>query len=137
MTLERGYADTGELDMFGVRFADGVVGPAVHMRLVKPNTLSALVLVQPHVAGLTMTAKWQVSNDKNTWYDAGAENNEVEIQLDLGTGFDVDTPVTTSVDAVHSAYGWEWARCGIAIDGAGGTAEDTYRISYNFELVRK
>lgn len=104
-------------------------GSAVFIGKIMHGSLSALVNVDAETNTLTMTAKWQVSNDNSTWVDIVAPNNAANVALATGTG-SADAAVTKAISAPDAAYGWQYARLAIVSGVATGAATDTYSMSY-------
>lgn len=104
-------------------------GSAVVMGRIMHGTLSALVTVDAETNTLTMTAKWQVSNDDSTWVDIVAPNNAANVALATGTA-GADAAVTKVISAPDAAYGWQYARLAIVSGVVTGAATDTYSMSY-------
>lgn len=50
------------------------------------KNISALVYVKATTNTLTVTAKWQVSNDGSTFYDAYGPNRATNVAIATGTG---------------------------------------------------
>lgn len=96
----------------------------------KVRNLSALVTVDAETTGLTLTAKWQVSNDGTTWVDvANGPQNAAGVALATGTA-SADASVSRMIPAPDSVYGWRKARIALVTGGASGTTSDTYALGY-------
>jgi hypothetical protein len=101
----------------------------------KVKDLSALVTVDAETSTLTMTPKWQGSNDKSTWYDiVHGTNNAAAVAIATGTG-GADASVVKVIPAPTAIEGWRWARCSIIIGVVTGTTSDTYSIAYNYNQL--
>lgn len=115
--------------------ASTVNGTAVDMgdnARQKVRNLSALVTVDCETSTMTMTGKWQVSNDGSTWVDvSNGPQNAAGVTLATGTA-GADASVSKAYPAPEAAYGWRKARFCITNGVASGTTSDTYSISYCF-----
>lgn len=80
-------------------------------------------------ATLTMTAKWQVSNDNTTWIDFthGTQNAAGVV---LGTGTIAAT--SRALPAPDGVFGWRYARLVVVTGGTTGGASDALQISYGY-----
>ena len=102
---------------------------------IEPGTLSATVYAKATVSTLTLTAKWQVSNDGVTFRDAYAGNKAANVAIATGTGSAVSDTVDLAAPA--GAYGHLYARV-IVVSGVGvgaGLASDEASISYNWRVM--
>lgn len=96
----------------------------------KVRSLSALVTVDCETSTLTMTGKWQVSNDGSTWVDVtNGSQNAAGVAFATGTG-GADADVTKSFVAPDAIYGWKKARFAIVTGVVTGNTVDTYSIGY-------
>lgn len=96
------------------------------------KTLSAVVAVTAATSTITLTAKWQVSNDKTIWFDvAYAAQNPAAVALATGTA----AIVTKVVPAPDAVYGHAYARCVVVVGVATGGAGDLYSIGYNYRQL--
>lgn len=94
--------------------------------------VSALITALAETNTLTLSAKWQGSNDGSTWLDlAHSPQNPAAVALATGTS-GTDTAVTTVVPAPASAYGYKFARCSLVVGVTTGTTNDTYSIGYSY-----
>lgn len=96
------------------------------------SSLSANVYAKATTNTLTLTGKWQVSNDGSTWNDAYPANRPANVVIVTGTGSAiVDTIV---VEAPNSVYGKRYSRfvvtSGVGVGGGAGV--DEAKISYNY-----
>ena len=102
---------------------------AVAIRLAV-NTLSANLVAQATTNTLTITGKWQVSNDGSTWVDCFPSNNAAQVTVVTGTGSAVSS--TRCVAAPECVYGKPFIRyvvvTGVTTAGTG----DQFIISYNW-----
>lgn len=116
----------------GVTAGNAVNLPSIGLARGKPGTLALDVTVDAETNLLTFTVQWQGS-------DAAAFSSPVDLSLNsqngagtvlaTGTG-GADTPVTRSVPAPDSAYGYRYVRARLVVAGATGTTNDTYVSSY-------
>jgi len=98
----------------------------------KITHLSALVTALADTNTLTLTAKWQGSNDKSTWYDLSHDSqNPAGVALATGTA-GADTAVARAVPAPDSVYSYQFARCSLIVGVVTGTTNDTYSIGYSY-----
>lgn len=111
-------------------------GTAIFMgnQVKKVTSLSALLTVLAETNTITITAKWQVSNDKTTWVDAYTPQNAANVALGTGTA-GADTAVTRVLTAPEGVYGWQYARIALVNGVVTGAAVDTYSIGYCFRQL--
>lgn len=96
----------------------------------KVRGLSALVTVDCETSTLTMTGKWQVSNDGATWIDVtNGSQNAAGVVFATGTG-GADADVTKCFQAPDAVYGWKKARFAVVTGITTGDTVDTYSIGY-------
>lgn len=112
-----------------------VVGNTVVMNKVENGTLSAKVAATATTNTLTITVKWQASDDGSNFTDcASSPQNAANVALVTGTGAAVSD--TKIFPAPAGVYGKRYARC-VAVSGVGvggGAGVDEASISYNFRL---
>lgn len=100
------------------------------------EALSAIVEVDAETENLTITGKWQVSNNGTTWFDlAHGTQNAAGVALATGTS-GADPAVKRVFQAPDAVYGWRHARFAIVNGAATGTTNDTYEISYAYRALR-
>lgn len=102
---------------------------------VAPGTLSARVVASLTTATLTVTGKWQVSENGSTWVDAANSNNAANVVIATGTGALVET--TKAISAPEACYGHTYTRF-VLISGVaagGGAGVDEASIAYNFRVI--
>lgn len=129
------HVTTGTAD--GVAPAGQVNGATLFMGgdVKKVRDLSALLTVDAETSTLTMTAKWQGSNDTSTWFDiANAPQNVAATALATGTG-GADASVVKVIPAPPAVEGFRYARCSIVIGVVTGATVDTYSIAYNYNQL--
>lgn len=96
--------------------------------------LSALCVLLAETNTLTLTVKWQVSNDNSTWYDcAFSVGNAAAAVVGTGTA-GADSAVTKVFEAPQAVYGWRFARVSFVVGVATGATGDTYTYGYNYTL---
>lgn len=102
---------------------------AVAMR-VALGSLSALVYAQATTNTLTITGKWQVSQNGSTWRDCFTSNNAAQVIIVTGTGSAVAS--TRAVEAPACAYGFPFIRYVVVTGAATAAAGDEFNIGYNY-----
>lgn len=105
-------------------------GNKLDMSRIQPGTLSAEVYGQATTNTLTITGKWQVSDNASTWYDADLANNAADVALVTGTGSAVAS--TKQFDAPAAVYGSRWARFVVVTGVASASTGDEYTIGYSY-----
>lgn len=101
----------------------------------KVKNLSALIDVDIETNTLTMTAKWQVSNDATTWYDlANGSQNAAGVVIGTGTG-GADAAIQRVIPAPDCIYGYRFARLALVIGVTTGATADTYSIGYSYNQI--
>lgn len=121
---------TGTLN--GVTAGSAVSGNMIAMGPmdVKVKNLSALVTCLAETNTLTITPRWQVSNDNSTWVNAsGAPNTPAGVAIATGTA-GADTAVTLLIPATNAVNSARYARLQLVVGVATGASADTYTISY-------
>lgn len=111
-----------------------VTGNSVLMLDIMPGTMSANVYANAKTNNLTLTAKWQVSDDNSTFVDVKMPNNAANVVVVTGTGSDVaDTICLVAPDAV---YAKRYARVVVVSGvGVGDATDDAASVSYNWRLA--
>jgi len=105
-------------------------GTGISLANIERSTLSCLFTVLAETNTLTITGKFQVSDDNSTWYDlAGDAQNPANVVLATGTA-GADTAVTRVLPVPPAAFGWKWLRAAIVNGVATGAAGDTYSFSF-------
>jgi hypothetical protein len=109
-----------------------LTGGAVLMKNVAFGTLVANIYAKATTNTLTITHKWQVSDDGTTWRDAYASNRAANVATVTGTGSAVTDNV--AVAAPDSCYGKRYSRCLLlsGVGTGGGAGVDEGNISYNY-----
>jgi hypothetical protein len=110
-----------------------VAGNTILIDNVKLGSLSANVYAKATTNTLTITAKWQTSDDNSTWRDAYLANRPANVVVVTGTGSAVIDNI--SLSAPDCVYGHRYARC-IAISGVGtggGAGVDESNVSYAYQ----
>jgi hypothetical protein len=107
-------------------------GTAVNLSDVVPGTLSCLFNLLAETNTITLTGKFQVSNDNSTWYDlAGDAQNPANVAQCTGTA-GADTAVARVLPVPPSAIGWNWIRAAVVNAVATGAAGDTYAFTFQY-----
>lgn len=105
-------------------------GNKLDMSRIQPGTLSAKVAATATTNTLTITGKWQVSDNASTWYDADLANNAADAVMVTGTGSAV--AATRQIDAPAAVYGARWSRVVVVTGVASAGAGDEYTIGYDY-----
>lgn len=114
-----------------------VAGAVIDMGNLSPRIkhLSAKLTILAETNTITLTAKWQVSSDKVSWFDvANGTQNAAGVALGTGTA-GAESAVSKVIAAPDAAYSWPWARVAVAVGGTTGTTADTYAISYSYRQL--
>jgi hypothetical protein len=117
----------------GLTTGDDIAGAAILMGSGsrRIDHLSSIVAVTMATTGLTMTHKWQASNDATTWFDLAHEpQNPAGVVLATGIA-----SARRGVSAPSAINGFRHARAALAVGGDTGTTSDTYSISYAFRKL--
>lgn len=115
-----------------------VNGATRSMTGIETGTLSAKVYYNINANNMTITGKWQVSDDGGSnWYDcSGGPHAPANVAIYTGTG----SPVTGTIiiPAPDGVYGHMNARYKITSGAAsgGGAGVDEVNISYSFRFAR-
>lgn len=105
-------------------------GTAIPTAGIELGTLSCLFTVLAETNTLTITGKFQVSDDNSTWYNlAGDAQNPANVAIATGTA-GADTAVSVVLPVPSSALGWKYVRAAIVNGVATGAAGDTYSFSF-------
>lgn len=105
-------------------------GTAISTANIEKGTLSCLFTVDAETDTITITGKFQVSDDQATWYDlAGDAQNPANVVIATGTG-GADASVSVVLPVPISAMGWKWVRAAVVNGVAEGEAVDTYSFSF-------
>lgn len=130
-------ASTGTFD--GITVGSQVNGAVIEMRDVtkrKADNLVADVVALAQTDTLTLTAKWQVSNDNSTWIDVANEpQNPSGVPFATGTA-GADASVEKSFGSPECINAWRWARFAIVVGGTTGAVQDTWSVAYNYWPMR-
>jgi hypothetical protein len=102
---------------------------------IEMGTLSCLCTVDAETSTITLTAKFQVSDDNATWYDlAGDAQNPANVLLATGTG-GADAAVDRVLPVPSQALGWKYVRAAVVNGVAQGAAVDTYAFTFKYRFV--
>ena len=121
----------------GIAPGSAVSGNTLFMggRNQKVEHLSALVTCDAETNTLTLSARWQGSDDKSTWYTLShAPQNPAAVPLATGTS-GADDEVTKVIPAPAAVYSYKFARCQLLVGAATGTTNDTYSIAYCYRQL--
>lgn len=99
-------------------------------RKLQMNTLSARAAVTVATNSLTVTPKWEVSDDQSTYYAVKNPSNAAWTVLATGNG----TGATTNhvLTAPSAVYGWRFCRVALTPAAATGTSADVATVTYNY-----
>lgn len=107
-------------------------GTALDCSTVEPGSLSCLFVVDAETSTLTLTGKFQVSNDNSTWYDlAGDAQNPANVLLATGTA-GADASVSRVLPVPTPALAWRYVRAAVVNGVAQGEAVDTYAFTWQY-----
>lgn len=112
-----------------------ITGNTLPTNQVETGTLGARVYAKATTNTLTITGKWQVSDNGSTWVDSsGGANAPANVTLVTGTGAAVTS--TIDIPAPSTVYGRRYARfllvSGVGVGGGLGTDEGS--VAYNYRL---
>ncbi|HTJ17820.1 MAG TPA: hypothetical protein VL494_13665 [Steroidobacteraceae bacterium] len=125
-TISGGSGDLTAAPVAGTTTA----GTAIQTANIEPGSLSCLFTVLAETNTLTLTGKFQVSDDSSTWYDlAGDAQNPANVVIATGTA-GADTAVTRVLPVPPSALSWKWVRAAVVNGVATGASGDTYAFSF-------
>lgn len=94
--------------------------------------VSCLFNVLAETNTLTITAKFQVSQDNSTWYDlAGDAQNPANVILATGTA-GADTATTRVLPVPNGALSWPYLRAAVVNGVATGATADTYAMTFYY-----
>jgi hypothetical protein len=117
----------------GLATGSDIAGTAILMGSAsrRVDHLSSIVAVTAVTTGLTLTHKWQASNDATTWFDLAHEpQNPAGVVLATGVGTGA-----RGVSAPAAINGFRHVRAALAVAGATGVAGDTYSLGYAFRKL--
>lgn len=110
-------------------------GTALATAGIESGSLSCHVNVDAETNTITLTAKFQVSDDNSTWYDlAGDAQNPANVLLATGTA-GADASVDRVLPVPPAALGWKYVRAAIVNGVATGAAADTYAFVWHFRFI--
>ena len=126
---------TGTAD--GITAGLTVSGASLHLgtsyKTVKD--LSAVVVVDAETDTLTLTPRWEVSNDESTWWIVThGSNNAAAVAIATGTG-SADASVSRVIPAPDAIEGYQFARLSLIVGATDGNTADTYEIGYSYRRV--
>lgn len=110
-------------------------GTALPTSGIELGTLSCLCVLLAETNTLTLTAKFQVSDDNSTWYNlAGDAQNPANVLVATGTA-GADAAVSVVLPVPPAALGWKYVRAALVNGVATGAAGDTYAFTFRFRFV--
>lgn len=102
---------------------------------LKVSDLSAVCVVDAETDTITITGRWQVSNNASTWIDvAHGPQNPAGVAIATGTA-GADAAVTVAIPAPAGVYGYRYARMGLVVGVTTGASADTYTVGYSYRQV--
>lgn len=107
--------------------------PSGGSKSVEFDSLAAVVETNITTSTLTVTTKWQVSNDGTDWIDFFGKNTAANVtKAAAGTGSLVTTQYVQAWDGVNPQFPYVRlaAQVGVATGGAG----DSVTVAYNYRL---
>ena len=106
-------------------------GPTLMLNDVLAGSLQANLQLHVKKSSVTLTPKWQVSDDGATWEDFKMTNNPANVVAITGTG--TSQTVSLAVEAPTSLASHKYARMSLVAGGAStAPTTDDYVISYNY-----
>jgi hypothetical protein len=108
-------------------------GTAISTANMAPGSLSCLFTVTAETNTITITPKWQVSDDNSTWYDLSGLNNAAQVALATGTA-GADAAVSKVLTAPSEVSGWKYVRPAVVNGVATGAATDLYAFELHFRV---
>lgn len=107
-------------------------GTALATAGIEMGSLSCLFTLLAETNTITLTGKFQVSNDNSTWYNlAGDAQNPANVLLCTGTA-GADTATSVVLPVPPSALGWKYVRPAVVNGVATGASGDTYAMTFYF-----
>lgn len=107
-------------------------GTALSTADIQPGTLSCLFTLLAETNTITLTGKFQVSDDNSTWYNlAGDAQNPANVLVATGTA-GADTAVSVVLPVPPSVIGWKWVRPAVVNLVTTGAAGDTYAMTFRY-----
>lgn len=105
-------------------------GTAIATANIEKGTLSCLFTVLAETSTLTLTGKFQVSDNNSTWYDlAGDAQNPANVTMATGTA-GADVAVNAVLPVPAPALGWKYVRAAVVNGAVAGAAVDTYVFTF-------
>ena len=110
---------------------DNLLSPALRMIQVRADAgLSARVTVTADTATITLTPRWQVSDDNSVWVDLFQPNNAAYVIQATGTV----AAVLRHISAPQGVFAHRFARVVVQVGVATGQVADVGNIGYNYQL---
>jgi hypothetical protein len=105
-------------------------GAGIQTATLEAGSVSCLFTLLAETNTLTLTGKFQVSDDNSTWYDlAGDAQNPANVLIATGTA-GADTAVTRVLPLPMSGTAWKYIRAAVVNGVATGAVGDTYAFSF-------
>lgn len=127
-----GHVATGDFDSDVAGTTNG--GTSIRTNNILPGTLSCVFLVDAETDTITITGKWQVSDDNVTFVDMPTQNNAANVVLATGTA-GADAAVTLAIPAPLAISGRKWVRAAVINGVATGNTVDTFSMTLNYRKV--
>jgi phenylpropionate dioxygenase-like ring-hydroxylating dioxygenase large terminal subunit len=109
----------------------GLVLQAGGANNIEFNSLAALVETNITTSTMTVTTKWQVSNDGTSWIDLFEKTSQSNTNRSAaGTGSLVTTQYVQSMDGINPSF--PYMRIAVQVGVATGAAGDNVTVSYNW-----
>lgn len=101
----------------------------------KVKELSATLIIDAETDTITVTARWQGSNDASTWVNIShGTQNAAGVVLATGTA-GADAAVTLNIPAPANSAGWKYLRCAPIVGVTTGAAVDTWSVQYRYHQI--
>ncbi len=127
-----GHVATGDFDSDVAGTTNA--GTSIRTNNIQPGTLSCDFLVDAETDTITITGKWQVSDDNVTFVDMPPENNAANVALATGTA-GADAAVTLAVPAPYAISGRKWVRAAVTNGVVTGNTVDTFSMTLFYRKV--
>lgn len=124
-----GTAVAGDFDSDSAGTTDA--GEILSTANIAAGSLSCLFVVDAETNTITLAGKWQVSDDRTTWYDMAPSNNAATVVLATGTA-GADATVSKALPAPEQVLGWKYVRPACETGVTTGTTSDTYSMSTRY-----
>jgi hypothetical protein len=108
-----------------------VVGPLATAGVLA-GSLSCLCVLLAQTTNITLTPKFQVSDDGSTWYDFAASAYGPDNQIQCTGTSGTDTATSKTLPVTDSVLGWKYVRAAVVNGVATGAVGDTYAFTWKF-----